>query len=113
MGDTIDLVYPKVDDFIQLIKQKGQGCLLVKKDLRRAFRQIPICRQDYNLVSFVSRKHIFCDRVLSMGCRSAAYCCQFFTNAVAFIMFKIGICVLNYLDDLASAEKKGTRSVRI
>lgn len=41
-----------------------------------------------------------------MGCRSAAYCCQRTTNAIAFIMFKIGIQVLNYLDDLASAEKK-------
>ena len=28
LGEKMDLVYPKVDDFIQLIKQKGQGCLL-------------------------------------------------------------------------------------
>ena len=39
-----------------------------------------------------------------MGSRSAAYCCQRVTNAISFIMFKIGIFVLNYLDDLASAE---------
>ena len=36
----MDLVYPKVDDFIQLIKAKGRGCLLYKIDLRKAFRQI-------------------------------------------------------------------------
>ena len=39
-----------------------------------------------------------------MGSRSSAYCCQKFTNAISFILFKIGIYVLNYLDDLASAE---------
>ena len=39
-----------------------------------------------------------------MGSRSAAYCCQRVTNAISFIMVKIGIFVLNYLDDLASAE---------
>ena len=61
MGEKIDLVYPKVDDFIQLIKQKGRGCLLFKKDLRRAFRQIKLCPLDYNLVSFTWKKHIFCD----------------------------------------------------
>ena len=106
LGGKIDLLYPKVDDFIQVIKQKGRGCLLFKKDLRRAFRQIPICPSNYNLVAFTWKKHIFCDTVLSMGCRSSAYLCQRVTNAVAFIMFKIGILVLNYLDDLASAETK-------
>ena len=39
-----------------------------------------------------------------MGSRSSAYCCQKFTNAISFIMFKLGIYILNYLDDLASAE---------
>ena len=36
LDEKIDLVYPRVDDFIELIKQKGQGCLLYKTDLRRA-----------------------------------------------------------------------------
>ena len=104
LGDKIDLVYPKVDDFIELIKQKGQGCLLYKTDLRRAYRQLGYCPSSYNKVSFVWKKHIFCDTVLCMGSRSSAYCCQKFTNAISFIMFKLGIYILNYLDDLASAE---------
>ena len=101
-----NLLYPKVDDFIQVIKQTGRGCLLLEKDLRRAFRQIPICPSNYNLVAFTLKNTFFGDTVLSMGCRSSAYLCQRVTNAVAFIMFKIGILVLNYLDDLASAETK-------
>lgn len=105
LEEKMDAVYPKVDDFIQIIKQKGSGCLLFKKDLRRAYRQIPICPSSYNLVAFSWNKHIFFDTVLSMGLRSAAYICQRVTNAIAFIMFKIGILVLNYLDDLASTEK--------
>ena len=104
LEEKIDLVYPKVDDFIQLIKQKGQGCLLFKTDLSRAYRQLSYDPISFNLVAFVWRKHIFCDTVLTMGSRSSAYCCQKFTNAISFIMFKLGIYVLNYLDDLASAE---------
>ena len=104
LGEKMDLVYPKVDDFIQLIKQKGQGCLLFKTDLSRAYRQLCYCPSSFNIVSFVWKKHIFCDTVLTMGSRSSAYCCQKFTNAISFILFKIGIYVLNYLDDLASAE---------
>lgn len=106
LGEKIEVIYPKVDDFIHLIKIKGQGCLLFKKDLRRAYRQIPICPSSYNLVGFVWKKHIFCDTVLSMGCRSSAHIAQRVTNAITFIMFKLGIYILNYIDDLASAEKK-------
>ena len=104
LGEKTDLVYPKVDDFIELIKAKGRGCLLYKLDLRKAFRQISVCPGQFNVVSFIWKKHIFCDTVLSMGARSAAYCCQRMTNAISFIMFQIGIYLLNYLDDLASAE---------
>ncbi|MEW8546060.1 MAG: reverse transcriptase domain-containing protein [Candidatus Thiodiazotropha sp.] len=106
LGEKMEAVYPKVDDFIQIIKAKGPGCFLFKKDLRRAYRQIPICPSSYNLVAFSWNKHVFFDTVLSMGLRSAAYICQRVSNAIAFIMFKIGILVLNYLDDLASAEKR-------
>jgi hypothetical protein len=106
LGERVDLVFPKVDDFIHLIRSKGRGCLLFKKDLRKAYRQISICPGDYHLVAFCWQKHIFCDTVLSMGLRSAAAICQRVTNAVAFIMYKLGIYILNYLDDLAGAESK-------
>ena len=97
LGEKIELVYPKVDDFVQLIKQKGQGCLLFETDLRRAFRQIKICPSSYNLVAYTWKKHIFCDCVLPMGAKSSAFLCQHFLNAISFILFKIGIYILNYL----------------
>lgn len=106
LGEITQTVFPKVDDFVELIKAKGRGCLLFKKDLRRAYRQISIEPKDYPLVSFVWNKHIFCDTVLSMGLRSAANICQRVTNALSFIMLQIGIAVLNYLDDFAGAEKR-------
>ena len=50
------------------------------------------------------KKHLFCNTVLSMGCRCSAYIARRFSNAINFILFKI--YVLNYiLDDLASAER--------
>ena len=106
LGEEIDLFFPRVDDFIKLIKAKGRHCLMFKLDLRKAYRQISICPRDYNLVSFRWKKHIFCDTVLSMGLRNAAAICQRVTNAIAFMMFKIGIAILNYLDDLAGVETK-------
>ena len=104
LGEDIKPVFPKVDDFIQIIKAKGKNCLMFKLDLRKAYRQINICHGDYNLVSYRWEKHIFCDTVLSMGLKNAAAIFQRVTNAIAFMMFKIGIAILNYLDDLAGVE---------
>ena len=40
-----------------------------------------------------------------MGAKSSAFLCQRFSNANLFILFRIGICVLNYFDGHASAER--------
>lgn len=105
LGDEVSLKFPKVDDFVALIKSKGRGCLLYKLDLRRAYRQISICPSDYSLVAYSWKKHIFCDAVLPMGLRSSAFICQRVTSAFAYMMLMIGFAVLNYLDDFAGAER--------
>ena len=106
MGEKVELVFPKIDDFVALINKKGKGCLMYKLDLRRAYRQISICPSDYNLVAFSWKDHVFCDTVLPMGLRSSALICQRVTSAFAFMMLSIGLAVLNYLDDFAGAESR-------
>ena len=32
LGDNVELVFPKINDFFKLIKGKGQGCLMYKLD---------------------------------------------------------------------------------
>ena len=91
---------------MELITAKGKCCVLFKKDLARAYRQISVDPKNFNLVSFVWKKHIFCETVLNMGLRSVAYICQRVTNAISFILLPMGIAILNYLDDLAVAEQQ-------
>ena len=40
LGEKTEIIFPKVDDFVEFIKQKGRGCLLFKKDLRRAYKLV-------------------------------------------------------------------------
>lgn len=104
LEQPIDLHYPRIDDFVEIIKQKGIGCKIFKRDLKRAYRQIPIDPKDYNLVGFSWKGHYFVDRVLSMGCSSSAFICQRVTNAVRTIAENHGVACVNYLDDFAGAE---------
>lgn len=38
LDEKVSIIFPKVDDLVELIKTKGQGCFLFKKDLRKAYR---------------------------------------------------------------------------
>ena len=81
LDKKVEIVFTKIDDYVQLIRAKGRGCLLYKCDLASAYRQIPICPSAFNYVAFCWKKLIYFDSVLTMGSRSAAYCCQLVTNA--------------------------------
>jgi hypothetical protein len=40
------MVYTTVEDVFDLVRRAGQGALLVKKDLKDAFRVIPVAREE-------------------------------------------------------------------
>ena len=61
---------------------------------------------DIHLMGYKGKGHIYFDRVLTMGLRSAAYICMRTTSAIRFICQKDGIQILNYLDDLAGCEEE-------
>ena len=105
LGNTISVSYLKVDDLIHLIKLKGQGCMIFKRNLKRAYRQLAVDPADIHLLGYKWRGHVYFDRVLTMGLRSAAYMCMRTTSAIAYICKDIGIDILNYLDNLAGFVK--------
>jgi hypothetical protein len=106
LGFKVSVHYPTVDDFVRLIKKKGRNCKIFKRDLRRAYRQLVIDPGDIHLMGYKWKGHIYFDRVLTMGLRSAAYICMRTTSAIRFICQKNGIQILNYLDDLAGCEEE-------
>ena len=78
--------------------------MIFKRDLKRAYRQLVVDPDDIHLLGYKWRGHVYLDRVLTMGLRSAACMCMRTTSAIAYICKDIGIDILNYLDDLAGCE---------
>ena len=104
LGLPVDLSYPTVDSLVSIVKRKGYGCLMYKKDLSRAYRQLPVDPRDWGFLGYVWKSHLFFDTVLAMGLRSACMCCQRTTNAVTYIFKSYGFDLVNYIDDFAGAE---------
>ena len=103
-GQKINLRYPGVDDMIRLIRKKGRGALLFKKDLKKFYRQIVMDPGVIHLLGFKIDNKYYFDVVLSMGLRIACYIGQRISDALMWIYRKLGFEGLNYLDDLGSAE---------
>ena len=97
---------PSVDSLVDMVKDKGLGCLLYKQDLKQAYRQIPVDPGDIHVLGYMFQGHLYFDRVLPMGLRSSCQACQRVTNAVAYAFGELGFGLVNYIDDLAGAESQ-------
>lgn len=104
LGVTYKLTLPTVDTLVDDIKTFGPGCLLYKRDLKQAYRQIPIDPGDVHLLGYRIDGHLYCDAVLPMGLRTSCQACQRVTSAVSYAFSKMGRKLVNYIDDLAGAE---------
>ncbi len=88
LGEPTDFRLPTEDDLSDLINHFGPGCLLYKRDLSRAFRQLVCDPGDLDKFGYVCNGMIYIDRVLAMGLRSACYSCQMLTDAIMYIFRK-------------------------
>ena len=113
-GEDMTLRYPSVDDLCKIIRKKVKGkngkakvkVRLFKRDLRRAYRQLWMCPSSIMALGFCHKGKLYFDVALSMGSRSAAYCCQRTTNGITYVYQKMGYDDVNYLDDLGAAEEE-------
>ena len=104
LGVPLRLHLPSVDNLVSLVKEQGVGCFMYKRDLKAAYRQLPVDPGDVSYLGYVVNNHIYFDRVYPMGLRSACQGCQRTTNAVVFAFSRSGFQLVNYIDDLAGVE---------
>ena len=67
LSQPYSLVYPTIDTTADRVASLGSGCLLFKRDLKRAYRQFPIDPFDYPLLGYQWNNELYFDIVLPMG----------------------------------------------
>ena len=110
LGEECSLRYTTIEDICNLVVQLGQGCVVYKRDLRKAYRQIPVDPGDYRFLGYQWKGVFYFDTALVMGQRNAAMACQRTTNGVMHIHRQRGHDGAAYLDDLigVSPPESGT-----
>ena len=104
LDDPFKLHLPGIDSFLALIQKFGKGCLLFKKDLCRAYRQLPVDTHDYHYLGFSFDNLLFFDTVFPFGLRTATMACQHTTNAITFRHHLQGYFSTNYVDDFGGCD---------
>ena len=86
LGEDFELVYPTIDIFCDLVLGIGPGALMFKRDLKRAFMQLPVDPYDYNLLGFTWSGLKYINTATTLASRSASMACQRTTNAISYLM---------------------------
>ena len=84
---------------MEFVNKEGSGCHVFKKDLSRAYRQIPVDPSDYHLLGFQVDGHFYFHSAFPFGLRSATLACQRNKQSVVYILNTMGILVDVYIDD--------------
>ena len=92
--------YASVDDAVEPVLQLGKATQLVKLDLERAYRNIPVHPQDHHLLAISWEGSTYVDRALPFGLRSAPKIFSAVADMIAWALHCAGVQhQIHYLDD--------------
>jgi Reverse transcriptase (RNA-dependent DNA polymerase) len=92
--------YSSLTEIYAIVVQAGRGCMIIKKDIRDAFRNIPISPRWWWLLGFFWDGQYFTETCLPFGLRTAPIIFNLFAEAFHWILESwLGWVVAHYLDD--------------
>ena len=89
LDSYLTLQYPSIDHIIKKLKTLGQGALLYKMDISRAFRYITLDPGDIDLLGICHNK-LFLDGSLPFGNQLGSGIFERCSDAIRFIMKQNG-----------------------
>ena len=106
------ITYETLSDAIRLVAQAGKGAVMMKCDLKSAFRHVPIHPCDYWLLIFEWNGKFFVDMFLPFGLHTAPRIFNLFAEALHWVfetLFEWN-CT-HYLDDFLFVFPPGTDTI--
>ena len=93
------IVYETFQFALRLIGKAGKGCTLVKRDLKSAFRYVPVSPYDQWLLMYEWNGKIYVELFLPFGLRTAPLIFNLFREAIQWVMQLKGYNLCHYIDD--------------
>jgi hypothetical protein len=103
------IVYESLQVAIQLVANAGRGAVIMKRDLKSAFRHVPVSPSDHWLLIFEWQGKYYFDIFLPFGLRTAPRIFNLFSEALHWVFettFRWNLT--HYLDDFLFVFPPGT-----
>jgi hypothetical protein len=106
------LRYESFQHALQLVAQAGPKCLLLKKDLKTAFRQVGISPLDWHLFIFSWHGKYYIDMFLAFGLRTSPRIYNLFAEGIHWTLDRsFNWTLSHYVDDFLGIFPAGTNLV--
>lgn len=100
LSSLCSVIYAALDAALRFIKQLGRNTMLIKVDLRNAYRLVPIHPQDRHLFGVRWDDQVFVDQALPFGLSSAPKLFTAVADAIGWALLQSGLLFhIHYLDD--------------
>jgi hypothetical protein len=100
VGTQFSLKLPTIDNICQVLNLVGKNVKIFKIDLARAFRQLYVDPFDIKFLGLNWGGAYYVDTSVPFGYRNGTHGCLRVTDAIRYILYKQGVFVLNYIDDI-------------
>jgi reverse transcriptase-like protein len=84
--DYGSLQYAKIEDILEKVIRAGRNCLIMKRDLKDAFRNIPVALQMQWLLGFQWENVFYIERCLPFGLATAPFLFNLFAEGLHWIL---------------------------
>ena len=94
------ITYEPLQRAIEMVAKAGQGAIMIKRDLKSAFRHVPVSPEDHWCLIFEWQGKYYIDMFLPFGLRTSPRIFNLFSEAVHWVLeHKHGWSITHYLDD--------------
>lgn len=96
--------YVSIDNIFDLIRTSGRGCYIIKRDIRDAFRNIPVAPADRPLLAFSWGNKTYMECCLPFGLTTAPFIFNLFAEGLNWLLtaYLPLASIVHYLDDFIS-----------
>jgi len=106
--------YTSFDRVVDMVFNLGEGALMAKRDIKSAFRLLPIHPDDFNLLGIQINGRVFVDKNLPFGCSCAPFLFECFSTFIHWAVTQSSKLdtLDHYIDDFILCGRKGTGDCR-
>ncbi len=98
-----EMRYTRFQDVLQMVIRTGRNCIILKRDVKDAFKNVPVASHQQWLLGFMWEERYYKETCLSFGLSTTPFIFNFFGKSLHWVLVSyLRWILVHYLDDFVS-----------